>query len=116
VKNALTIIALIALPVAISGCQKKAEAPANSMANMAMPAETKMGSGTGRITSIDKVAGKVTLDHSAILTVGWPAMTMEFSAKPEVLQAVSVGDIVNFDVTVTDGSATVTKIAKRKRT
>lgn len=108
-KNALI---LIALPVALLGCQKKAEAPANPMTNMAMSAETKMGSGTGKVTAIDKVAGKVTLDHGAIPAVGWPAMTMAFSATPELLHGLSVGDKVNFDVTVTDSSGTVTKISK----
>lgn len=111
-KHSLTFMALLALPLVIAGCQKKAEAPANSMTDMTMPAETKMGSGTGKVIAIDKAAGKITLDHGAIPAVGWPAMTMEFSAKRQLLQSIAVGDKVNFDVTVTGSSRAVTKIAK----
>jgi hypothetical protein len=44
-----------ALTIAISGSQK-ARAPANSMANMAVPAETKMGSGAGKVIALEKAA------------------------------------------------------------
>ena len=113
----LIIAALIALPISLSGCDKKPEAPnaaapADAMSNMAMPEGSKMGSGTGTVTAIDAAAGKITLDHEAIAAVGWPAMKMGFSAKPDLLKGVAVGDKVDFDLTVTGSAGEVTGIRK----
>jgi len=68
----LMMTATAALSVAVSGCDKKAEAPkadapkmaatADAMSNMAMPEGSKMGKGTGTVTALDAVTGKVTLD------------------------------------------------------
>ena len=122
-KKSLVIAALIALPVGLSGCDKKAEAPkveapkaaapADAMSNMAVPEGSTMGKGTGTVTAIDAAAGKITLDHGAIPAVDWPAMKMGFSAKTDVLKGISVGDRVNFDLTVTGNAGEVTAISKR---
>ncbi len=120
-KKTLMIAALIALPVGLSGCHKKAEAPAavapkaeaNAMASMAMPADAKMGKATGTVIAVNAAAGTITLEHSAISAVGWSAMTMEFSAKPGVLTGIAVGDKVDFDVTVTGSSGEVTALKKQ---
>ena len=68
---------------------------------------------SGTVTAIDKAAGKITLDHQSIPEVGWPAMTMAFSAEPEVLETVEVGDRVGFDVSITGNSGEVTAITKQ---
>lgn len=122
-KKTMVLIALIALPFGLSGCDKKPEAPkaeaskaaasTDAMSNMAMPAGSKMGKGSGTVTAVDATAGKITLDHGAIPAVGWPAMKMGFSAKPDVLNGVAVGDKVDFDVTVTDSVGEVTAIKKQ---
>lgn len=52
-------------------------------------------SGTGDITDIS--GNKVTISHGPIAGIGWPAMTMAFSAgSPEMLQGLNVGDPVSF--------------------
>jgi Cu(I)/Ag(I) efflux system protein CusF len=122
-KKTQIITALFALPLALSGCgkkaeapaaeQPKAEAPADAMASMAMPADAKMGKGSGSVTAIDAAAGKITLDHGAIPAVGWPPMTMGFSAKPDLLTGIAVGDKVDFEVTVTGSAGEVTTIKKQ---
>ena len=122
-KNKLALAALMALPIGLSGCDKKPEAPkveapkaaapADAMSGMAMPAGAKMGTGTGTVTAVDAAAGKITLDHGAIPAVGWPAMKMGFSAKPDLLKGVAVGDKVDFNVTVTGSAGEVTAIRKR---
>jgi len=122
-KKTMVLIALIALPFGLSGCDKKPEAPkaeaskaaasTDAMSSMAMPAGSKMGKGSGTVTAVDATAGKITLDHGAIPAVGWPAMKMGFSAKPDVLNGVAVGDKVDFDVTVTDSVGEVTAIKKQ---
>ena len=116
-KKSLVIAALIALPVGLSGCDKRAEtpnpaAPAAAMSNMTMAEGTKMGTGTGTVTAIDAAVGKITLDHEAIPAVGWPSMKMGFSAKPELLKGIAVGDKVDFDLTVTGSAGEVTAIRK----
>lgn len=127
-KKAMILIALIALPVGLSGCDKKTEAPeveapkaeapkaeatTDNMSGMTMPGGSMMGKGRGTVTAIDAATGKITLDHGAIPAVGWPAMKMGFSAKPELLKSVAVGDNVDFDVTVTGSAGEVTAIRKQ---
>lgn len=119
----LKLAALIAATIGLAACDKKAEAPAaeapktaasaDAMPNMAMPIDAKMGKATGTVTAVDAAAGKITLDHGAIPSVGWSAMTMGFSAKPDLLAGVAVGDTVDFDVSVTDSGGQVTAISKR---
>ena len=121
-KKAMILTALIALPIGLSGCDKKPEAPkveapkaaatADAMSNMEMPVGSKMGKGSGTATAVDAVADKITLDHGAIPDVGWPAMKMGFSAKPDLLKGVAVGDKVDFDLTVSGSAGEVTAIRK----
>lgn len=121
-KKTMMIAALIALPIGLSGCDKKLEAAkvetpkaaaaTDAMPNMEMPIGNKMGKGSGTVTAIDAAAGKITLDHGAIPAVGWPAMKMGFSAKPETLKGIAVGDKVDFDLTVTGSAGEVTAIKK----
>ncbi|WCP15679.1 hypothetical protein sphantq_04163 [Sphingobium sp. AntQ-1] len=124
----LYLAAALATAVLLSACGKKADAPiaaetnqaapaaaatSGDMGNMAMPAETKMGKGTGTVTAIDKATGKITLSHGPIPEVGWPAMTMGFTAKPELLNGVAVGDKVAFDLTLRGNAGEVTAIRKQ---
>lgn len=117
-KNVLMTASLIALPLGLSACEKptaapKAEVPADTMGSMAMPTEPKLAKGSGTVTAIDMAAGKITLDHGLIAELKWPAMEMGFTAKRAVLEAVAVGDIVNFEVTVTGNAGAVTAIKKQ---
>lgn len=120
-------LATFGLAALLAACGEKAAtnaaAPANGVAstsnmsgdmgNMAMPAGTKMGKGTGTVTAIDKAAGKITLDHGPIPAVGWPAMTMAFKASPKLLDSVTVGDKVAFDLTLRGSEGEVTAITKQ---
>jgi Cu(I)/Ag(I) efflux system periplasmic protein CusF len=119
----LYLTAALATFILLSACGQKAETTAkeqpaattaaSDMGNMAMPAQAKMAKSTGTVTAIDKVAGKITLDHGPIPEAGWPAMTMAFDAKPAVLGGVAVGDKVAFDVTIKGNSGEVTAITKQ---
>ncbi len=116
--------ALLAVTMAsLAGCNKQPEAPSaeapkgevasGAMAGTAMAVDAKMGKASGIVTAIDAAAGKITLDHGAIPTIGWPAMKMEFSAKPALLAGMSVGDKVDFDVTVTGSAGELTAIKRQ---
>jgi Cu/Ag efflux protein CusF len=89
-----------------------AAAGMGNMENMPMPEAGKVAKGTGTVTALDKAAGKITLDHGPIPEADWPAMTMAFTAKPEVLEDVSVGDRVDFDLLVKRGTGEVTAVRK----
>lgn len=132
----LTLTTMLGLTALLAACGQKAEkdeaatniateAPAGmgemagnmsgNMGNMTMSAQgvAKMAKGNGTVTAIDKAAGTVTLDHGPIPEANWPAMTMAFKAKPELLGSVKVGDKVAFDLALKDGAGEVTAIQKQ---
>jgi Cu/Ag efflux protein CusF len=117
-KKAILMTTLLALPFALSACNKptdepKAQEPADEMGSMTLPVETKLAKGSGTVTAIDKSAGKITIKHGPIADLQWPAMTMGFASKPELLNSVAVGDKVDFDVTVTGNAGEVNALTKR---
>jgi Cu(I)/Ag(I) efflux system periplasmic protein CusF len=81
------------------------------MKGMPMAPAAKHGQGTGVIRSIDAKAGTVTIQHGPIPGVGWPAMTMTFTAKPAtLLKGLKVGQTIDFDCTVRGTAAEVTAV------
>jgi Cu(I)/Ag(I) efflux system periplasmic protein CusF len=69
----------------------------------------------GEIRKIDKAAGKVTIKHGEIRSVGMAPMTMVFVVKDKaVLDTLAVSDKVKFDVKEEGGNYVVTKIEKAK--
>ena len=63
---------------------------------------------------IDKAQSKVTLKHGEIKNLEMPPMTMVFRVKdPKMLDALTVGDKVQFSVEKIDGQYTVTTISKQ---
>ncbi|WP_425435051.1 copper-binding protein [Novosphingobium mathurense] len=82
------------------------------MSDMDIPADMpmKMAKGTGTVTAIDKTEGSITIDHAPIPEANWPAMTMAFKAKPELLGGVKVGDEVAFDLEMKDGAGEIVGI------
>jgi Cu(I)/Ag(I) efflux system membrane fusion protein len=56
-------------------------------------------SASGRVVSLDRAAGRVTLQHGAIPELNWPAMTMAFRlADPQLSQSLKVGDEIRFSL------------------
>jgi Cu/Ag efflux protein CusF len=111
-------IAILTAALALTACNKAADAPAkpavtNDMAGMDMSAAVKTGSGSGKITELDKAGGKVTIDHGPIAAVGWPAMTMGFKADPKLLEGVAVGDQVDFTLSLKGNDGTVTALTRK---
>ena len=121
-KNAALRIAALTLAVTLSACGQDASPTGDeptvattseaAMDKMAMPAESRMAKGTGTVTAVDAAAGTITLDHGAMPEVEWPAMTMAFSAKSELLTDIKVGDNVNFDVSITGNAGEITSIRR----
>lgn len=69
----------------------------------------KTASASGKVVAVDVVAGKITLAHGPVAALDWPAMTMSFSATPEHIAAVSIGQEVDFEFS-SDGN-TITRIS-----
>ena len=120
-KKSVTFALGLALTAGLADCGQQGEtskpaedaaAPAKDVGAMAMPAETRHGKGTGSVTAIDTAAGEVTLEHGAIAELDWPAMTMGFAAKPELLKDIKVGDKVAFELDWNGKAGTITKLDK----
>lgn len=62
-----------------------------------MPCSNQTAQGTGTIKAIDAAKGTVTIEHQAIESIHWPAMTMTLKADPPgLLKNIKVGEKVNF--------------------
>lgn len=74
----------------------------------------KTGKAEGMVTAIDRKTSKITIKHGPIPSIGWPAMTMAFTAtKPAMLDRVKVGQAIGFDVRTKGMAAEVTAIRPR---
>lgn len=113
----LPIAAFAVFAAILPGCSKQAaptqNTSAGTMTNMAMPTEPRVGKATGTVTAIDEATGKITLDHSQVPELQWPAMKMGFGAKPEQLKGLAVGDKVVFGFTMTGTNAEISTISKQ---
>jgi len=69
----------------------------------------------GEVRKVDKAQGKITLKHGELKSLDMPAMTMVYRVKdPKMLDGVSPGDAVKFDVQKVDGQFVVTTLTKAK--
>ena len=78
--------------LAIAACGQ--QQTSNSEVNAASPEATQTYSGTGTITA--SAGDQVSIKHGPIAGIGWPAMTMTFTAPADVRKGVSVGEQVDF--------------------
>lgn len=113
-KNRLPfIVAMVvtALSPLAAAAQDMAGMPGMSPA--AAPAEAQ---GVGVVKAIDPSKGTITLQHEAIASIRWPAMSMAFkTASPDLLKGVKVGDKVQFTVKPHGMDSTVTAIEALQR-
>jgi Cu(I)/Ag(I) efflux system protein CusF len=103
-------MAVAALSPLAAKAQDMADMP--GMSHAAAPSE---GQGVGIVKAIDPARGTITLQHEAIASIQWPAMTMAFkTASPDLLKKVKVGDKVQFTVKPNGIDSTVTAIKTRQ--
>jgi Cu(I)/Ag(I) efflux system protein CusF len=85
------------------------------MAGMQHQGQPADAPGTGVVKAIDPAKGTITLQHEAIASIGWPAMTMAFKvASPDLLKVAKVGDKVQFTLRPAGMDSTVTAIKPMK--
>ena len=69
----------------------------------------------GEVKEIDQEAGQITLEHGPIKHINMDGMTCAFGVRSdEMLEAVKVGDKVQFEVERQTGGITITKLQKAK--
>ena len=69
----------------------------------------------GEVRKVDKEAGRVTLRHGPIDSLGMPAMTMVFRVSdPKMLDRVKEGEKVRFSAERVNGAITLTRIESAK--
>jgi Cu(I)/Ag(I) efflux system protein CusF len=110
----MALATILTFATAETALAQPAAKPMADMPGMAMPASaTKTGKGTGVVTEIDAKAGTVTIKHQPIASLGWPAMTMGFKAKPAgLLKGLKVGQEIGFDANQGSGLPEITAIRK----
>lgn len=81
---------------------------------MAQPPSGRTAQGTGLVAAVDAKASTVTLKHDPIPALGWPSMTMDFKAAPELIAKMKAGQKIVFDVKETSGGVPeITALRKR---
>ena len=95
----LSIAAAVALPFFVVACGGSGTPEHNSQ-NAVGPATASKAASTvySASGSVTAIAGdRVTISHGPVEGLGWPAMTMTFTAgDPAMLQGIGVGDRVTF--------------------
>ena len=95
--------------VVVAGGAGAADAPHKAAAGQAA-AMTE-----GLVRKVDKDAGKLTLKHGPMPSLGMPAMTMVYRVKePAMLDGVKAGDKIRFQAENVGGAFTVTHIERAK--
>lgn len=67
----------------------------------------------GQIEAISPDEGVVTIAHEAVPVLKWPAATIDFHARREQLEGLSVGDRVRISFQAEDDEAALVSIDKR---
>lgn len=99
------LFASISLALALSACGQADQPTSNAAVQNGDNANaSEVHSGTGKVTVID--GNRVTIAHGPIKGIGWPAMTMTFTAPNGLAEGVTVGSEVAFSFRQ-DGSAFV---------
>ncbi len=90
----LTIVPLVAL-AALAACgEPQRSAPEASVQGASESKDGQTYSATGKVTAV--AGDQVTIDHGPVEGLGWPQMTMSFTAPPELAKRAQAGRDVSF--------------------
>lgn len=104
----------MALALILAACGERQSASpegANATGSPTASAATEVYSGSGTVQSI--AADKVTIAHGPIEGIGWPAMTMSFTAPPGMTEGVKPGAQVEFSFRQDGGTYVLTSLRPR---
>ena len=97
-----TLILVLGITLAIGSGMAHAATQDHDMSQHQMPMQVASNDaiheGVGVLKAVNAKAGKVQIAHEAIATLGWPPMTMWFTARDPLPQKIKVGDAVRFEL------------------
>jgi Cu(I)/Ag(I) efflux system protein CusF len=103
--------ALVALALASTSLAAAQTRDMKGMSDMPGVHHDNAADGVGTAKAIDTANGTITLQHQAIASIGWPAMTMAFKvASAALLKNAKAGDSVHFSLHPDGMNSTVTAI------
>lgn len=107
------IVTAVALGMTVSACDRTENSVRGNTAasNASVSADAVAYSGTGKVTAI--ADNQVTIAHGPIEGIGWPAMTMTFTAPEGLAEGVAVGAQVDFSFHKDGGTYVLTSLRKR---
>ena len=104
-----TLIATLGLAAPAVALAQADHAAHHGGASAPAAADAPLADGT--VKKVDKSAGKLTIVHGPLETLGMPAMTMVFrAADAAMLDQVKVGDKIRFAAESVGGALTVTAL------
>ena len=66
---------------------------------------------SGKVTKVDRSAGRVTIAHGPVASLKWPAMTMAFEVKDKsLLDKAKVGETIEFSFIESNRKHVITAI------
>lgn len=89
-----------------------ADMPEMAQAPAPVEARAEPIAGVGVVTAVDREAGTVGLRHEPIPALNWSSMTMTFTAEPQLLADIAIGDSVSFTIKSPTESQALTQIQK----
>ena len=103
------IITAAVAALALAGCgqQQKSQAQTNAPATEA----NQTYSGAGKVTAI--AGDQVSIAHGPIQGIGWPAMTMTFTAPASMTNGVKAGDEASFSFRQEGSAYKLTSLQKK---
>lgn len=112
-KTTLTLLAAALLGFTGMACAQTASGMQGMQMGQGTHTMQKGGTaeGAGVVKAIDTAKGTVTIQHQAIASIHWPAMTMTFQADPpSLLKRIKVGEKVTFTLHPDGMHSTVTAV------
>ena len=107
----IQLIALAAAVAAVSACNRQAPVIQNFANQAGNEQPSQIYSGSGTVKSI--TGDQMTIAHGPIPSIGWPAMTMAYTASPDIAKSVKVGAQVDFSFKKSGGGYVLTSVNPR---
>lgn len=112
----ISLTGALTLAFLVAGCEAKRTDAGNETASTApaepgTPAPAAVYSGSGTVSAVN--GDQVSIAHGPIAGIGWPAMTMTFTAPAGMAAAVRPGSKVDFSFRKDGGSYVLTFIKPR---
>lgn len=106
---------VLTLVLVVAACgEKQNNAPENQSVTSGKPesaATNEVYTGTGRVQLIN--GDQVAIAHGPIQSIGWPAMTMTFTAPPNIAGRVKAGAKVDFSFQKNGSDYVLTSVKQR---